>query len=288
MKAFHLIAWCSVVIGICCVVSLAQSPDLKTQHYSRDGLSFEYGEGWKLTDRSNELAQHLLLARDGSSSQIMILAYRYFVTTPERLAEARRDVTELFIDKTTRTLHTGDSSVKREDAQLKVGDDLAVGVRLHGRSNKESTTAEIYSFLGKLRFINLAYIRSDKDSAQDDSSWLTVLDTLKIAVPLPGSKEFDTQPLLFLEEKLNDLATSMPYPEYPRAARYRGVRGTVIVRVIIDEKGDVEEVFAVSGHPALVKAAEEAARKSKFGRALISGRAVRVTGLFTYNFVGPH
>jgi TonB family protein len=275
------------VIGISFAVCSAQSSSVRTQNYSKEGLSFEYSEGWRLIENSNELAQHLILSRDGSSSRIMILAYRNLVTSLTQLAESRRDITESLIEDTKKNLGSPTSVVKRMETKVSVGDDVAEGVRLQGLVNGVNTTAEVYSYLGKLRFINLAYIRSDNASAQDDPSWLTLLDTLKIAVPLPGSHEFARQPLLFLEEKLNDLATSMPIPVYPRAARYHRVHGLVIVRVIIDEKGRVEEVFSTSGPPELVNAAEEAARKSKFGRALISGRPVRVTGLITYNFASP-
>jgi TonB family protein len=139
--------------------------------------------------------------------------------------------------------------------------------------------------LGKLRFINVAYIRSDKDSPEDDQSWLTLLRTLKIETPLVGNKEYRGVNLVVDEEKLNGRAISLPKPEYPAFARQSRAGGTVLVRVIVDEKGNVAEIVSVSGHPALVEAAAKAARKAKFTPTAIAGQPVRVTGLITYNFV---
>ena len=52
-----------------------------------------------------------------------------------------------------------------------------------------------------------------------------------------------------------------------------------------DETGKVVSASAVSGHPLLRPAAEQAARQARFTPTLLSGEPVRVTGLLTYNFV---
>lgn len=55
--------------------------------------------------------------------------------------------------------------------------------------------------------------------------------------------------------------------------------------MVIDEKGNVYSAEAVSGHRDLSFAAETAACEAKFSPTLLSGEAVRVTGIITYNFV---
>jgi hypothetical protein len=42
---------------------------------------------------------------------------------------------------------------------------------------------------------------------------------------------------------------------------------------------------AVSGHPLLRQAAEQAARESKFSPTMLSGQPVKVTGIVVYNFI---
>ncbi len=84
---------------------------------------------------------------------------------------------------------------------------------------------------------------------------------------------------------LNGKATSLPKPPYPPAARAVRAAGAVNVQVLIDENGNVVSANAVSGHPLLKAAAVAAARSAKFSPTKLSGQAVKVSGVITYNFV---
>jgi len=86
---------------------------------------------------------------------------------------------------------------------------------------------------------------------------------------------------------LNGKATSLPKPIYPAAARAVNASGAVNVQVTIDEEGNIISAAAVSGHPLLRQAAEQAARASKFAPTLLQGQPVKVTGVIVYNFVTP-
>lgn len=84
---------------------------------------------------------------------------------------------------------------------------------------------------------------------------------------------------------LNGKATSLPKPPYPAAARAVRASGAVNVQVTINESGSVVSASAVSGHPLLRQAAEQAARSARFAPTLLSGQPVSVTGVIVYNFV---
>ena len=84
---------------------------------------------------------------------------------------------------------------------------------------------------------------------------------------------------------LNGKALDLVEPAYPRAARDAGVSGTVEVRIVFDEAGKVIWVKAMSGHPDLRQAAEDAAWKTKFRPTILSGKAVRTSGILLYRFV---
>jgi TonB family protein len=86
---------------------------------------------------------------------------------------------------------------------------------------------------------------------------------------------------------LNGKASSLPKPAYPAAARAVNASGAVSVQVTIDENGDIVSASAVSGHPLLRQASEQAARASKFLPTKLEGQPVRVTGIIVYNFVLP-
>lgn len=100
--------------------------------------------------------------------------------------------------------------------------------------------------------------------------------------PPPAKKE---PPKTISGGVLNGKATSLPKPPYPPAARAVRAAGAVSVQVLISETGSVISANAVSGHPLLRPAAVAAARGAKFSPTLLSGQAVKVSGVITYNFV---
>ena len=86
---------------------------------------------------------------------------------------------------------------------------------------------------------------------------------------------------------LNGKALSLPPPAYPMAARNAGVSGTVVVEVMIDERGKVTQARALSGHPLLQQAAVNAARLARFTPTLLDGQPVAITGTINYAFRRP-
>lgn len=83
---------------------------------------------------------------------------------------------------------------------------------------------------------------------------------------------------------MNSRAKSLPAPVYPATARAVNASGAVNVKVEIDEQGKVISATAVSGHPLLRQAAEQAAVEAKFNPTLLSGQAVSVSGVLVYKF----
>ena len=79
-------------------------------------------------------------------------------------------------------------------------------------------------------------------------------------------------------------ATYLPKPPYPVPAKLVGAEGTVSVQITIDYDGSVISSRAVSGHPLLKRAAEDAARRAKFSPTYLSNVPVKATGFIAYNF----
>jgi TonB family protein len=94
-----------------------------------------------------------------------------------------------------------------------------------------------------------------------------------------------TRPKIISGGVVNGKAVSLPKPTYPPAAVAVRAEGSVNVQVTIDEEGNVIAAAAVSGHPLLRAAAVEAAKQAKFSPTLLSGEAVKVSGVIVYNFV---
>jgi hypothetical protein len=94
-----------------------------------------------------------------------------------------------------------------------------------------------------------------------------------------------TQALAQLPESVSlSRAITKVNPVYPPTARKKRMKATGIIEVeiIISETGLVVEATAISGHIALRKAAEEAARKWVFEPSILNDTPVRVKSVLTF------
>lgn len=87
------------------------------------------------------------------------------------------------------------------------------------------------------------------------------------------------------DEVLNGRALALPKPEYPDAARQRNLAGMVIVKVEIDESGNVIKAADMcQGPPFLSEAAVAAALAARFTPISLDGKPVKLKGVIQYNF----
>ena len=122
--------------------------------------------------------------------------------------------------------------------------------------------------------INVADQSSDNEDANLNTNSDTDVDTDETVTPgkaISGGV-------------LNGKAISLPQPAYPPIAKQAGASGTVVIQVLVDEKGNVVTARAVSGHPLLQSAAIAAARQAKFSPTRLSGKPVKVSGVLRYEF----
>ena len=85
-------------------------------------------------------------------------------------------------------------------------------------------------------------------------------------------------------EVINGKAISLPKPQYPTLAIAYKITGRAIVRVLIDERGDIVSAKMFCGDSVFKESVERAARNAKFGVTLLSNQPVKVSGIITYNF----
>jgi protein TonB len=105
---------------------------------------------------------------------------------------------------------------------------------------------------------------------------------IKTPTPKPSPQ---ASPIIKSGGVVNGKAINLVKPQYPAAAKSIRAAGSVNVQVLIDEEGNVVSANAVSGHPLLRQASEQAARASRFSPTILSQQKVKVTGVIVYNFV---
>ncbi|HEX8355106.1 MAG TPA: energy transducer TonB [Pyrinomonadaceae bacterium] len=253
------------------------------EHFSKEGVSFDYPAGWALEDKSTAVQQHVVLRRPDISALIMVVARREPLQNMEQLFAARKSVTEPYVESLARQL--GAKAPDSPDSQcLSVGESLAPGYHLAGRIGQEPGKAEVYPVVKGQRLLHLVYVRHDKDEAAAAPAWKSLVETLKVEPPANPSPEAASMSRVVSGGVLNGTLLSKPQPDYPITAKRARASGTVVVRLTVDEKGEVVSAQAVSGHTLLRAAGEEAARRAKFSPTMLCGKPVKVTGVITYNF----
>jgi TonB family protein len=73
-------------------------------------------------------------------------------------------------------------------------------------------------------------------------------------------------------------------PDYPASALPDKLQGQVVVRVVVDEDGDVESTEVISGNPVLAQAAVDAAKQWKFKPFIRNGKPVKAAIKLPFDF----
>lgn len=150
------------------------------------------------------------------------------------------------------------------------------------------------------RFLQTKHLLSEKTQAQCEQEMLEFACALRGAGKAQGADNLETM-LSIVQvigkstdgnaapngDSINGRALSLGRPPYPDIARAAHAGGSVEVRVVIDELGKVVFACVISGHPLLQAAAKQAAFESHFTPTTRNGKAVRVAGMISYNFVAP-
>jgi len=177
-----------------------------------------------------------------------------------------------------------------------------------GREDRElaltaSTLAEIYRVSGDYKkaepLFQLAIRILENMPGKDRSDLITALNRYATLLFVTSRTDEGT----LLEKRIGELsdasgviqggvlngrAIKLVTPSYPALARSDHASGTVQVRVLINETGSVIQAQAMNTggiHLALVAAAEEAARRSRFTPTLLAGMPVKVNGIIIYRFI---
>ena len=73
-------------------------------------------------------------------------------------------------------------------------------------------------------------------------------------------------------------------PLYPSNARSAGIEGTVVLEVLIDEEGHVQDITVKKGPPLLARAAIDAVKQWRYQPCLLDDSPVRVTTQISISF----
>jgi len=275
----------SLLILFTCATT-AQTP-ASSEHFAKDGLSFDYPAGWTLADKSGDVAQQLILLLQGSSARVQVVVHRQPLQSWEQVRLAREMITTPYVKTLAQQFGLAEAPEWTGAKCITVGKRNALGLHFTGRLDGEPGAADVYTVVLGQRLVHLVYTRADKDDARGLEAWNTVVNSLSVEPPQnpsPAGAQLDVQAEMwggFLDGK----ALKKPQPMYTPIAKSMREQGVVVVKIVVDESGKVILARAVSGPTHLMGVSEMAASEAKFRPTMFCGQPIRVSGVITYRFI---
>jgi len=150
------------------------------KHFAKDGLTFDYPDGWVVTDDSNTDAQQLTLGRSDSPAMIKFFVHRGKVNTPEKLAQAKAKIIEPYVAYTEKQFVSMGAKPQRAEAATQIAGVNAEGVHITAVLEGEGGEAGIYWATIGERLVVLTLFGPDKALKKVQPSWDLVRNSLKI------------------------------------------------------------------------------------------------------------
>jgi len=176
--------------AVCLTVALlfgvaVSAQDTNTKHFAKDGLSFDYLNGWSVVDESTSDAQQLTLGREDSDAMIKFFVHRGRVNTPEKMAQAKSKIIDPYIEYTAKQFVEMGAKPERAAATTQIGGATAEGIRITAVLDRDPGEAGIYWITLGERLVVLTFFGPDKARNKATPSWDAVRNSLKIEAPAP-------------------------------------------------------------------------------------------------------
>ena len=185
MKSTLMLVGCMALVLL---AASARAHTFETEHFAKDGLSFDYLNGWAIIDESNSDAQQLTLRRDDSDAMIKLFVHRGKIDTPEKMSQARSKLIDPYIELTVKQFVEMGAKPERAPASVQINGVPAEGVRIHAVLDQEPGGAEIYWITLGNRLIVLTFFGPDKAVKKAKPTWDVVLNSLHIEETKPKGK----------------------------------------------------------------------------------------------------
>lgn len=176
-----------VTVMVCAMsaqYTFAQTPAATdAKQFSKDGLSFNYANGWALEDTSNADSQQFNLGRADSEAQIRLFVFRTPVTSPERLAEARKVLVDPYVASVVKQFQQMGARPEKAPATTDFGTLKSEGVKVSASLGGEPGAAEIHWVVIGQRLVVLTMFGPDKALQKAAPAWDTLRNTIAIEEP---------------------------------------------------------------------------------------------------------
>jgi len=187
------------------------------------------------------------------------------------------------VSETIQTLPDGNRIVQRFEGHLyrdSQGRTRNERIFQMGGTSEQKQTIAIFDPVGGVNY----NLDPETRIARKTNTYVTPYQVTAVAPPSAPANAAAPKKITVSGGVLQGSAIKRVQPPYPPIAKAARASGAVQVQVLISETGEVIEANVISGHPLLRDAALQAARQWVFKPTELSGVAVKVQGILTFNF----
>jgi len=159
----------------------AQTPPSGNQHFTKDGLSFDYPAGWVLSDQSTAQMQMIELAQ--GEMVLRVRAPREWLKSPEKAAKAKALMQDDYVEKFIDQLQQNGLKPVRSSVTTEIGGGPAEGTRVRAVLGRESGGMDSYYRVISDRFVNLSELGSERDMTKSAPAWDMIRNSIKVEPP---------------------------------------------------------------------------------------------------------
>jgi hypothetical protein len=149
-----------------------------TKTFNKNGLSFNYPNGWTLHDDSNSDAEQVTLARANNDVQIRVFAHKGRIS-PEKFPDAKKAFIDPYIASTHKQFVAMGAKPDQSADSTEIAGLKAEGVKLAANLG-EPGAAKIYWAVVGQRVVILTIFGPDREIKQFTPVWDMVRTTLQI------------------------------------------------------------------------------------------------------------
>ena len=157
----------------------SQSP-ADSAHFEKDGLTFDYGSTWELSEQSNPTAQQLVLLEKDLDAQIMIIALRSSLTNAKQEEEAKTALIEPSISRLLKQYEDAGIKVERASLTIDINGVMTEGAQLRFAVDGQPGITDVCWLVINQRLVQLFFMRPEKNATKAAIYWDTVRSTLRI------------------------------------------------------------------------------------------------------------
>ena len=160
--------------------AFAQDPNVK--HFAKDGLSFDYSNGWTIAEESNADAQQLSVTH-GDEAMIKFFVHRGRVNSPDKMAQAKSKLIDPYVEFTAKQFVQMGAKPERIPASTEIGGLPAEGIRIRAVLGSESGEAAIYWNTVGERLVVSTFFGPDKARQKATATWDIIRNSVKVEPP---------------------------------------------------------------------------------------------------------